>query len=77
MSTDLHISGPCQAAYARGCRCDDCTTAWREGTRRRRGAKPSKLALEVAWLYAELDAAELHLDALRREVTYLRTGAIS
>ena len=69
---NLHISGPCQAAYARGCRCPDCRRAWAEGHRQRRGANPSKLTLEVQQLKAELDAAELNLAALREENAMLR-----
>lgn len=58
--TDFHITGPCQAAYARGCRCQDCRTAWREASRRRGNKQPSQLVLE-------LDAAAAHVDALRKE----------
>ena len=65
--TGLHITGPCQAAYARGCRCPDCRSAWAEGRRQRRGANPSKLTLEVQQLKAEIDAMELNLAALREE----------
>jgi hypothetical protein len=68
----LHITGPCQAAYARGCRCSDCRRAWTEGCRRRRKAPPSPLAIEADRLRAELDAAEMHIDALREENAALR-----
>jgi integrase len=68
----LHITGPCQAAYARGCRCTDCRRAWTEGCRRRRKAPPSPLAVEADRLRDELDAAEMHIDALREENAALR-----
>jgi hypothetical protein len=44
--SSLHITGPCQAAYARGCRCNDCRKAWAEGTRRRRNTRPSPLSMK-------------------------------
>jgi predicted Zn-ribbon and HTH transcriptional regulator len=63
----------CASAYTNyGCRCPTCRTAWREGARRRRDTKPAPLALEVDRLNAELDAAEMNLDALREENTMLR-----
>ena len=65
--TGLHITGPCVAAYIRGCRCPDCRQMWRERRRQARGNQPSALAIEVARLSAELDAAELNLAALREE----------
>jgi hypothetical protein len=65
--SSLHITGPCEAAYSRGCRCNDCRVARREGARRRRSGQPSKLAIENDRLRAELDAAEMHIDALREE----------
>ena len=68
----FHVSRPCAAAYARGCRCDPCRQAWRESVRRRRGNQPSKLAVEVVRLNQELDAAEAHIDALREENAMLR-----
>jgi hypothetical protein len=68
----FHITGPCEAAYARGCRCPDCTIAWREGHRRRNGGQPSPLAVEVNQLKAELDAMEFNLHALREENAMLR-----
>lgn len=67
-----HITGPCEAAYARGCRCNDCRKAWTAGRRRRDGRQPSPLSLEVEQLNTELDAAELNLDALREENAMLR-----
>jgi hypothetical protein len=70
--TPLHITGPCQAAYARGCRCTDCRRAWAEGCRRRRKTPASPLAVEADRLRDELDAAEMHIDALREENAALR-----